>query len=283
MWKHKLLFVETPDAMETSIALKNYREACNNGRGAVMLSVARGKVSEGIDFDHNYGRAVIMFGIPYQYTESRILKARLEFLRDNYRIRENDYLTFDAMRHAAQCVGRVLRGKTDWGLMVFADKVSSLRLEIDLVTDSQRFARQDKRSKLPKWINQYIIEAHSNMSTDMAISLAKKFIRQISQPFDHTQTGISLWKLEDIEEKQRKEKEETDRAINSLPNGGGFISGGDDPDLDMDGTNGFDSGDVDGNEKEASAATPQVRDVEMDLEYGEIDDAALMDLPMEDM
>lgn len=26
MWKHKLLFVETPDAMETSIALKNYRE-----------------------------------------------------------------------------------------------------------------------------------------------------------------------------------------------------------------------------------------------------------------
>jgi hypothetical protein len=67
-----------------------------------------------------------MFGIPYQYTESRILKARLEFLRDNYRIRENDYLTFDAMRHAAQCVGRVLRGKTDWGLMVFADKVSFL-------------------------------------------------------------------------------------------------------------------------------------------------------------
>lgn len=26
VWKHKLLFVETPDAMETSIALKNYRE-----------------------------------------------------------------------------------------------------------------------------------------------------------------------------------------------------------------------------------------------------------------
>lgn len=36
--------------------------------------MARGKVSEGIDFDHNYGRAVLMFGIPYQYTESRILK-----------------------------------------------------------------------------------------------------------------------------------------------------------------------------------------------------------------
>lgn len=51
------------------------------------------------------------------------IQARLEFMRDNYRIRENDYLTFDAMRHAAQCVGRVLRGKTDYGLMVFADRV----------------------------------------------------------------------------------------------------------------------------------------------------------------
>jgi DNA excision repair protein ERCC-2 len=101
-------------------------------------------VSEGIDFDHNYGRAVIMFGcvlsyeryllvkpflrtsVPYQYTESRILKARLEYLRDAYRIRESEFLGFDAMRNAAQCVGRVLRGKTDWGLMVFADKVSGV-------------------------------------------------------------------------------------------------------------------------------------------------------------
>lgn len=78
-----------------------------------------------------------MLGIPYVYTESRILRARLEYLRDQYGIRwvqfffpirkilsrENDFLTFDAMRHAAQCVGRALRGKTDYGLMIFADKV----------------------------------------------------------------------------------------------------------------------------------------------------------------
>lgn len=65
-----------------------------------------------------------MFGIPYVYTESRILRARLEYLRDTFQIRENDFLTFDAMRQAAQCVGRCLRGKTDYGLMIFADKVS---------------------------------------------------------------------------------------------------------------------------------------------------------------
>ncbi|KAJ7449802.1 hypothetical protein FB451DRAFT_1342963 [Mycena latifolia] len=191
VWKNKLIFVETPDANETSIALENYRRACDNGRGAVLLSVARGKVSEGIDFDHNYGRAVIMFGVPYQYTESRILKARLEYLRDAYRIRESEFLGFDAMRNAAQCVGRVLRGKTDWGLMVFADK---------------RFARADKRAKLPRWINQYITETASNLSTDMALTLSKLFMRGISQNPEENQTGISLWTLEDVLKAQEKQK-----------------------------------------------------------------------------
>ena len=64
-----------------------------------------------------------MFGVPYVYTQSRQLRARLEYLRDELRVRENDFLTFDAMRHAAQCVGRAMRGKTDYGVMVFADKV----------------------------------------------------------------------------------------------------------------------------------------------------------------
>lgn len=65
---HKLLFVETPDASETSLALFNYKRACDSGRGAVLFSVARGKVSEGIDFAHHYGRCVILFGIPYLNT-----------------------------------------------------------------------------------------------------------------------------------------------------------------------------------------------------------------------
>lgn len=208
VWKNKLIFVETPDANETSIALENYRRACDNGRGAVLLSVARGKVSEGIDFDHNYGRAVIMFGVPYQYTESRILKARLEYLRDAYRIRESEFLGFDAMRNAAQCVGRVLRGKTDWGLMVFADK---------------RFARADKRAKLPRWINQYITEVAANLSTDMAVTLSKLFMRTISQHPNEKQTGVSLWTVDDIKKVQMKQREEEEEEEEGEEYGDGGI------------------------------------------------------------
>ena len=71
---HKLVFIETTDVVETTMALDNFRRACDCGRGAVFLSVARGKVAEGIDFDRHYGRCVVMFGVPYQYTLSRILR-----------------------------------------------------------------------------------------------------------------------------------------------------------------------------------------------------------------
>ena len=135
---HKLVFIETVDVVETTLALDNFRRACDCGRGAIFFSVARGKVrphrfwqrvrawilqprlaesilsrprglgcqcsaalplvrhlccergggaglwclrfragaqvAEGIDFDRHYGRCVVMFGVPYQYTLSRILR-----------------------------------------------------------------------------------------------------------------------------------------------------------------------------------------------------------------
>ncbi|PNF15639.1 TFIIH basal transcription factor complex helicase XPD subunit [Cryptotermes secundus] len=199
--RNKLLFIETQDAAETSLALLNYIRACESGRGAVLLSVARGKVSEGVDFDHHLGRAVLMFGIPYVYTQSRILRARLEYLRDQFQIRENDFLTFDAMRHAAQCVGRAIRGKTDYGIMIFADK---------------RFSRADKRNKLPKWIQEHLKDSLCNLSTEEAVQISKRWLRQMAQPFSREdQLGVSLLTLEQLhsEEMQRKQQNTADQKL----------------------------------------------------------------------
>ena len=57
-------------------------------------------------------------------------KASLETFKE-------DFLNFDALWQASQCVGRVIRSKTDYGLMIFADS---------------RYNWHEKRSKLPKWI-----------------------------------------------------------------------------------------------------------------------------------
>ena len=140
---------------------------------------------------------MLCIGVPFQYTESRILKARLQFLREKYRIRENDFLSFDAMRHAAQCLGRVLRGKDDYGIMVLADK---------------RFLK--KKDQLPKWIEQAILDSEVNLSTDMAVGAAKKFLRGMAQPFKpRDQEGISTWSLKDLENHKEKQEEESIRAL----------------------------------------------------------------------
>ena len=192
--KNKLLFVETQDSVETSLALFNYCKACENGRGAILLSVARGKVSEGIDFSNHLGRCIIMIGIPYVYTLSSVLRARLEYLREMYQIKENDFLTFDAMRHAAQCVGRALRGKTDYGIMCFADK---------------RFARADKREKLPLWIRNFLNDADCNLSIEEAIQKSKRWLKQMAQPLTHKeQLGISLLTLDLLQELQISDRQE---------------------------------------------------------------------------
>lgn len=201
--KYKLVFIETKDVVETTLALDNYRRACDCGRGAVFLSVARGKVSEGINFDRHYGRAVIMFGVPFQYTLSHVLRARLEYLQTQYQIREQDFLNFDALRQASQCVGRVIRSKTDYGLMIFADS---------------RYARADKRNKLPKWVQQFMSDSCLNLSTDMAVAQVKSFLRLMGQPVDQAALQSVLLTLDEV-----KKMNPEARPAPSIPGEGGAM------------------------------------------------------------
>lgn len=176
--QYKLVFLETKDIEETSLALAAYKKACACGRGAVFFSIARGKVAEGIDFSGHLGRAVVLIGVPFQYTRSRVLLARLTFLREKHQIADADFLNFDALRQASQCIGRIVRSKSDYGLIVFAD---------------QRYSRADKRSKLPRWVQQFMVNENMNLSTDAAIEVARNFLRQLAKPHDrNSELGVTL-------------------------------------------------------------------------------------------
>ena len=61
-----------------------------------------------------------------------------------------------------------MRGKTDYGIMVFADK---------------RFASNDKKGKLPKWIQEHLRDSMCNLSTEEATQISRKWLRQMTQPF----------------------------------------------------------------------------------------------------
>lgn len=47
----------------------------------------------------------------------------------------------------------------------------------------QRFARADKRSKIPRWIQEYLKDGLCNLSVDEAVQVSKRFLRQMAQPF----------------------------------------------------------------------------------------------------
>jgi DNA excision repair protein ERCC-2 len=110
------------------------------------------------------------------------------------------------------------------------------------IVSEQRFARADKRAKLPRWINQYITDTAANLSTDMALTLSKLFMRTISQNPNENQTGISLWTIEDVEKAQAKQRAlalEAEQQREQLANddddyGDGGISDNMLVDLDLD-------------------------------------------------
>ena len=165
---YKLIFIETQGVQETSIALANYRRACDMGRGAIFLSIARGKIAEGIDFDRHYGRAVVVFGVPFLPPTERSVVERMKWLEACLSIPESEFRNFDAMRHACQCVGRVIRNKADYGLMIFVDR---------------RFALSDKKRKMPLWIQQNL-KQNTNLSTEAAVAVARSFFKSMAQPWN---------------------------------------------------------------------------------------------------
>ncbi len=165
--KSKLLFIERPDPVETRAALAAYDKACDSGRGAVLLAVARGKVSEGVDFAHHRGRAAVVIGVPFPFTMSPVYQQRLKYLADadHANVPERDYIAFDAIRATAQCVGRVVRGKDDYGAVILADS---------------RYTRTASITKFPGWIRAEMREA--GISTDMAHGMISRFLGSMGPP-----------------------------------------------------------------------------------------------------
>jgi DNA excision repair protein ERCC-2 len=67
----------------------------------------------------------------------------------------------------------------------------------------KRYCRADKKGKLPKWIQEHITDAQTNLSIEEAIMAAKRWFPLMAQPFtkEH-QLGISLLSKETMGNKQ---------------------------------------------------------------------------------
>jgi DNA excision repair protein ERCC-2 len=78
----------------------------------------------------------------------------------------------------------VIRSKNDYAVMVFADS---------------RYALADKREKLPTWIRQDMRSEYSNLDTEVAAALVRRFVREMGQPWDiSTKIGTELWDVSHV-------------------------------------------------------------------------------------
>ncbi|GJC77202.1 ATP-dependent DNA helicase chl1 [Colletotrichum liriopes] len=128
-------------------------------RGALLLSVVGGKMSEGINFSDRLGRCVIIVGLPYPNINSPEWKAKTEYI-ETTTVRQltdpsgttkmpkdealavakqaaRDFYENACMRAVNQSIGRAIRHQGDYAAIVLADR---------------RYGTDRIRGKLPGWI-----------------------------------------------------------------------------------------------------------------------------------
>ncbi|KAJ7531715.1 hypothetical protein O6H91_14G055600 [Diphasiastrum complanatum] len=67
---------------------------------------------------------------------------------------------------------------------------------IGLDYNVRRYNRYDKRSKLPGWILSHLREAHLNLSTDMALHIAREILRPKVHPPSIQVCSNGIWGTE---------------------------------------------------------------------------------------
>lgn len=158
--EHKLVFIEnTENEMKL---MKNFEKACECGRGAVFITVAREKCLELLNRFGKFVRCSLVFGVPQGGVLSRVLRARLTFLKKNMKVDEGDYLNYDAMRDAVWAVAQGVKSSSPNQAIIFVDR---------------RFDSVQKKSKIPEWIIQKF-KSQNSVSKDSAKDICSKYFKR---------------------------------------------------------------------------------------------------------
>ena len=136
--------------------LTSYSLSISTCRGGLLLSVINGKLSEGINFSDDLGRAVIVVGLPFPNIHSAEWRAKLEYIEQSTTKRtggslkegkeaSREFYENACMRAVNQSIGRAIRHKGDFAGILLLDR---------------RYAGGSGRieGKLPGWIRQGLVK-----------------------------------------------------------------------------------------------------------------------------
>lgn len=122
-------------------------------RGALLLSVMGGTLSEGINFSDRLGRGVIVIGLPFPNAKSAVWQAKIQHVENSAlstchdrntssskaraKMAGREFYENACMRTVNQCIGRAIRHANDYAAIVLLDR---------------RYQSPRIQQKLPGWI-----------------------------------------------------------------------------------------------------------------------------------
>ncbi|KAG0668705.1 ATP-dependent DNA helicase chl1 [Maudiozyma exigua] len=150
--KHRKLFYEKKSGEDI---LSDYIKCVSAGEGAMLFAIVGGRLSEGINFQDNLFRAVVMTGLPFPNVfsgELQIKKDHLErkilkkggTMKDVQNETREFYETI-CMKAVNQSVGRAIRHANDYAAIYLLDK---------------RYSTENIKQKLSLWVRKTIKNEH---------------------------------------------------------------------------------------------------------------------------
>lgn len=153
----RTLFYESKNGKDP---LDDYSElinnSSNNSKGAILFAVVGGKLSEGINFQDNLCRAIVMVGLPYPNLQSGELQIKKRHLEDKVvemnkknpdlkpkdpKVVVKNFLDNLCMKAVNQSVGRSIRHINDYSVIILLDN---------------RYDRDNIKNKLSHWVKNRI-------------------------------------------------------------------------------------------------------------------------------
>ena len=137
------LLSEPRSAGGVAATLHTYRQTLEGGASAILFAVVGGKMSEGINFEDDLARLVVVVGLPFPDRSEPVLAERLKHVARRAPVGKgeaaaSDYLTNLCMRAVNQSIGRAIRNRTDWAALALLDA---------------RYSDPKVVSKIPDWIS----------------------------------------------------------------------------------------------------------------------------------
>lgn len=220
IWEHllryKRIVAEERESSKFAAAILAHRANVDARAGSILLAVCRGKVSEGIDFSDEYGRAVVITGLPYpsafdpkvvlkrEYCDeeaknSKGSKKICEGGRRNLRVLSgSEWYTIQALRAVNQAVGRAIRHRYDYGAIMLCD---------------DRFQSKHLQDQISKWIRPSLNVCHTFSVAET--SLQGFFFNAVSSQFakEGEKSRLEAKKRQTQVDSKRKESSEAMNAV----------------------------------------------------------------------